>query len=237
MDRNKSKSDVDLGIARKQVSDYAMALDLLSKITYAGNKKEVVENILELFSGLFSPQKLHFVSLQNGKPEKVYSISSLMGKDDPTIKNRVANLTDKYAWTESGKVFLVQIRHKDKLLGILEVDEIYFPEYKEHYLNLALSIVDVCGLAIENAWKYEQLKISEDKLRQEKEKAEKALDEVKKLSGLLPICSYCKKIRDDKGYWNTIEIYIRDHSEAEFSHSICKECAKKLYPELYGFRD
>ena len=58
----------------------------------------------------------------------------------------------------------------------------------------------------------------------------KALSEVKQLSGLLPICASCKKIRDGQGYWNQIEAYIRDHSEAEFTHSICQECAEKLYP-------
>lgn len=56
---------------------------------------------------------------------------------------------------------------------------------------------------------------------------------VKTLSGMLPICSSCKNIRDDKGYWSQIEAYIRDHSEAEFSHSVCPECAKRLYPEFY----
>lgn len=59
-----------------------------------------------------------------------------------------------------------------------------------------------------------------------------ALRKVKALSGLLPICASCKKIRDDKGYWNQIEAYIRDHSEAEFSHGMCPECLKKLYPDL-----
>ena len=59
-----------------------------------------------------------------------------------------------------------------------------------------------------------------------------ALVNVKTLRGLLPICSYCKKIRDDKGYWNQIESYIRDHSDAEFSHGMCPECLKKLYPDL-----
>ena len=58
-----------------------------------------------------------------------------------------------------------------------------------------------------------------------------ALAEVKKLSGLLPMCASCKKIRDDKGYWNQLEAYISAHSEADFSHGICPECAKKLYPE------
>ncbi len=59
-----------------------------------------------------------------------------------------------------------------------------------------------------------------------------ALSEVKQLSGLLPICASCKKVRDDNGYWNQIELYIKDHSEAEFSHGICPDCAKKLYPDL-----
>lgn len=59
----------------------------------------------------------------------------------------------------------------------------------------------------------------------------KALAKVKQLTGLLPICATCKKIRDDKGYWNQIEAYISDHSEADFSHGICPECARKLYPE------
>ena len=64
-----------------------------------------------------------------------------------------------------------------------------------------------------------------------------ALFKVKNLSGLLPICSHCKKIRDDNGYWNQIESYIRDHSEAEFSHSICQECAKKYYPDMDIYDD
>jgi hypothetical protein len=59
-----------------------------------------------------------------------------------------------------------------------------------------------------------------------------ALDKVKTLSGLLPICASCKKIRDDKGYWNQIESYIQSHSDAEFSHGICPDCAKKLFAEF-----
>ena len=62
---------------------------------------------------------------------------------------------------------------------------------------------------------------------------QRSLAKVKTLSGLLPICASCKKIRDDKGYWNQIEAYIHEHSDATFSHGICPECAKKLYPEFY----
>lgn len=60
----------------------------------------------------------------------------------------------------------------------------------------------------------------------------KIIKEVKELSGLIPICANCKKIRDDKGYWNEVEVYIKDHSKADFSHGICPTCVKKLYPQL-----
>lgn len=74
------------------------------------------------------------------------------------------------------------------------------------------------------------------KLEDEKEqlitKLKDSLEKVKLLSGFIPICASCKKIRDDKGFWNQVEAYIADHSEARFSHSICPDCAKKLYPEI-----
>jgi sigma-B regulation protein RsbU (phosphoserine phosphatase) len=59
-----------------------------------------------------------------------------------------------------------------------------------------------------------------------------ALEHVKQLQGLLPICMYCKKIRDDTNTWKNIEIYIEEHSDAMFTHSLCRECKKKYYPEL-----
>lgn len=62
---------------------------------------------------------------------------------------------------------------------------------------------------------------------------QRAMETVKQLKGLLPICSECKKIRDDRGYWQRIDQYIAEHSEADFTHSICPECARKLYP---GFK-
>ena len=58
------------------------------------------------------------------------------------------------------------------------------------------------------------------------------LDQVKILSGLLPICSYCKKVRDEDGYWQQVESYIRNHSEADFSHGLCQECLKEHFPDI-----
>jgi len=66
------------------------------------------------------------------------------------------------------------------------------------------------------------------------ENLQKALADVKTLSGMLPICAWCKKIRNDEGYWQKIEAYLKSHSDLDFTHSICHDCAKKEYPDLYS---
>jgi len=66
---------------------------------------------------------------------------------------------------------------------------------------------------------------------------QKALSEVKTLRGFIPICAHCKNIRNDKGYWEKIEKYIHEHSDAQFSHGICQECAKKYYPDFNIYED
>ncbi len=65
------------------------------------------------------------------------------------------------------------------------------------------------------------------------ESLRQALEEIKTLKGILPICMHCKKIRDDKGYWNQLERYIHEHSDAKFSHGICPECLAQHYPKIY----
>ena len=73
---------------------------------------------------------------------------------------------------------------------------------------------------------------TEEALRTRTTELENALADVKQLSGLLPICASCKDIRDDKGYWNAIERYISTHSDATFTHGLCPDCAKRLYPDV-----
>jgi CheY-like chemotaxis protein len=72
----------------------------------------------------------------------------------------------------------------------------------------------------------------QSQLQERVQELESALETVKLLSGMLPICANCKNIRDDKGYWHQVEVYIRDHSEADFSHGLCPDCVRKLYPDL-----
>lgn len=78
-----------------------------------------------------------------------------------------------------------------------------------------------------------QWKISETERENLVHRLQTTMAEVKTLSGLLPICASCKKIRNDQGYWQNVEEYVHQHSEAEFSHGICPDCLAKLYPEQY----
>lgn len=77
----------------------------------------------------------------------------------------------------------------------------------------------------------ERIVTLESSLRQKNKELSEALAQVKQLKGLLPICMYCKKIRNDENYWQQVEEYVASHSEADFSHSICPECMEKYYPE------
>ncbi|MFC1508987.1 response regulator [Candidatus Omnitrophota bacterium] len=74
-----------------------------------------------------------------------------------------------------------------------------------------------------------EVALNKDKMEKERQKL---LDEIKILRGILPICSHCKKIRNDEGYWQEVVEYIRKHSEAEFSHGICPDCSQKYYSEF-----
>jgi CheY-like chemotaxis protein len=99
--------------------------------------------------------------------------------------------------------------------------------------GLALGAVDYISKPFNPASTQLELKLKRDILTERNEELQKALAKIKTLSGLLPICASCKKIRDDQGYWTQLEYYISEHSEAEFTHGCCPECMKKLYPEMY----
>jgi len=88
-------------------------------------------------------------------------------------------------------------------------------------------------LALHSFAQWHRLQRSENSLLKINKNLEKTLHEINQLRGILPICAACKKIRDDKGFWYQVDIYIRDHSKVEFSHSICPECERKLYPGLF----
>ncbi len=110
-------------------------------------------------------------------------------------------------------------------------------DFDDNDAKMATGFGKLAAIALQNSRNLDQ-RINAEKQREMMiQDLRRALSKVRRLSGLLPICSYCKKIRDDKGYWNQLESYLHEHSEAELSHSICKECAEKYYPDLNIYKD
>ncbi len=110
-------------------------------------------------------------------------------------------------------------------------------DFDENDARLAASFGELAAIALENSNTLDERMKAEAEREKTIIELREALAEVKTLSGLLPICANCKKIRDDKGYWSQIEQYVTDRSDAQFSHSICPECAKKLYPDYQIYKN
>ena len=140
-------------------ADYATALDLLGTLNQAETEQQTIASILDIFAMLFAPRKLSYLRFWEGSPQQVYFGPESQGEDDPSqIAKRLAAYRQPYAWTESGQGFVLTLTYQDKTLGVVEADELTFPEYREYYLNLALNIVNICGLALENVQKLEKIK-------------------------------------------------------------------------------
>ena len=172
-------------------------------------------NINRLTDGLYVDVNEGFIKLTG------YSREEIIGKTSLEI-----GIWD----SPSDRQKIVQILKKD---GICENLEAKFKLKNGKIITglISANIIELSGIP-------HIVSVTKDISRQKQIEKEKellisrlktALDEVKKLSGLLPICSRCKKIRDDKGYWNQIESYIQKHSKATFSHGLCPECSDKLY--------
>lgn len=128
------------------------------------------------------------------------------------------------------------------ILWFLNPQDSFFMAGIFHQLYFLVIIVFEVGLGIAflmmNYQRLEtELLASRDNLQTTITKLEKSMSKVKTLSGIIPICMHCKEIRDDQGYWNRIEKFISEHSEAEFSHGICPKCMKEKYPDLYNDKD
>lgn len=165
------KSVAEKNDIQKHAATYAMAIDLLSSLARIMSEAEAVEGMLDVYSFLFAPQRLCYLSFQDGMPDKLWVRPDGMEDDaeKEVIKKTLAGFQQSSGYTESGRGFLLRIVRGGEVRGVMAVEEIAFPEYIDHYLNLALSIVDLCELPIENARKYEKLVQTEELLRKANE--------------------------------------------------------------------
>jgi PAS domain S-box-containing protein len=154
-----------------------------------------------------------------GKPMK-----EVLGRNDATLfppdAARQIQESDRRVW-ESGAPLAFEETH------VLNGQQRTFDTLRVPYRDSCGQIIGLIGIAHD---------ITERRLEEMRREAliqqlREALDRIKTLKGLLPICAWCKRIRDDNGYWDKLEAYIEKHSEAEFSHGMCPECAQRLTAE------
>jgi len=157
------ETSMALNNAYRKTSDNEMAMELLSTLARIGTESAAIRNILKLFNLLFAPEVLLFVPLKRGKPGKAVSLSRRAVKNTG-LKEQIEHFTGEYLWTESGNGFLVPIRHRRETFGILEVEGVAFPEYREDYLNLTLTIARICGLTIAISRKYRHIREQKNRL-------------------------------------------------------------------------
>ncbi|MBI2851488.1 MAG: DUF1638 domain-containing protein [Chloroflexi bacterium] len=141
--------------AKKPVSDYAMAFDLLGSLAGARTEAQAIENMLDLFTRMFAPGKLRFCSLANGRARDLSNTFTVMNPAE--IAHYSKAMQDDFEWTESGSGFVLRVGEKDNPLGVLELDDLAFPQYREQYLALAMVMARVCAMAIINGRSYEEM--------------------------------------------------------------------------------
>ncbi len=160
---------------------------------------------------------------------------------------RLSRITGgRAAWVMVAVAISIQAVRRFITFFRLQFDDDYSSDMVDDVIALTISLFMAGGLAFiaplffaikrsEEVLRAANVKAGEEKVAREKliDELQEALANVKALKGLIPICASCKKIRDDEGYWHQVEVYIRDHSEAEFSHGICPDCVKKLYPREF----
>ena len=148
----------------------------------------------------------------------------------PVIHNDYAALPHRKGLPEGHapvrRELVVPILREQKIVAVLGIGN-KEQDYTEKDIEFVTYFADV-------AWEIARRKLAEEALEGEHKRLQNALEEVKTLRGIIPICANCKQVRDDKGYWSEVEKYVSDHTDAEFSHGICPNCMKKLYPEFAG---
>jgi len=166
--------------ADQRISEYAMAMDLLDKLIKTKTEKEAIQNIIDIFSMLFAAEKMYYISLENEKKKDIQKLYSSTSFDDEAVINLVMGSGDEYIWNDTNDGFMLRFKVRNEMMGILGVEKLAFPEYKERYINLALTIAGVCGMAIENARTYQKFKDNEKRLLKTRKRLNETLIELKK---------------------------------------------------------
>ena len=162
--------------ANRLSADYSMSFDLIVRLVRSLKEENVILEILNFFTLLFAPRKIHFITNnQNNKEWAGPDSKEMTLEEKENLLRKIDTLKTDYEWTENKKGFRLLIKHRKEIYGIVEMEGFKFPENKEGYLNMALTVSEICGLALNNARVYSRLSDTLKKLNlnlKEKERIE-----------------------------------------------------------------
>lgn len=191
--------------------------------------KGLIESVKDVIIFALDTQYRYLVFNKNHSQtmKKIWGVDIAVGENmfdyikDPKDQIKAKTNFDRAL---SGESFIVEEEYGNVALGRRYYENNYNPLYNDSNAIIGLTLI-LTDVTIRRSLELERNRLISE--------LQESLAKVKLLSGMLPVCSHCKKIRDDNGYWSQIESYIKEHSEAEFTHGICPDCAEKLYGHLH----
>lgn len=214
-----------INISLKDVKTPLVALQAVS----LGKADATIEN---LAAATYLIEKNGLSNLKVAAPTSYgnYSLSIAIRKDCPELTSIINKALAAMTIEEHNAIrgHWLSVRYENGLINVKTIG-------KWTLLTSILILILVALFSYANrklAQEIKERKRIEEKNNKLIDELKTALLEIKTLRGILPICAHCKKIRDYRGTWNQLELYIKNHSDAEFSHGICQDCAKTHYPEL-----
>jgi len=173
-------------------------------------------------------------SLAGTRTESVVRTKSSLLINSSNRQEIMKNLPGTLLQFVDTSMMIVPLISKDRVIGSMTIHSTKVDAYSENDLLLAEKVGSQIAGAIANAQLFLERQQAEMALEEKHRQLQQAFDEITTLRGIVPICSYCKKIRDDKGYWNQVEQYVSEHTEAKFSHGICPACFDR---EMKGLKE
>jgi diguanylate cyclase (GGDEF)-like protein len=163
-----AKTKEVLAQANRKVADYAMAFDMLVRLSHITDEETTIAAIQELFAMLFGCTNLVYAQVEEGRVKEIFAAEE-RPRDRLDLQQALDALHEGYLIMPSGSGFFLRIDYQDAVLGLILVREIPFPTYRDQYLNLGLAISNLCGLAISNARTFVRLRETEQNLRRERD--------------------------------------------------------------------
>ena len=190
------------------------------EVTTAFQGQEALEKVREAARNQ-SPYAMAFVDIRMPPGWDGVETTARIWQVDPGLQVVLCTAYSDYSWER----IALQLGSSDRFLILKK------PFERIEVVQMAHSLAAKWELERQAALRVEEL---ETKVQERTRELRSSLDKVNTLRGMLPICSACKKIRDDKGYWNQVEVYVAKHSGVEFTHGLCPDCVRKLFPGMSG---